>query len=178
MIHSLILQSLNSPSTFPANIYIKKAVRADIPAVQDLAYDFHQSEIEPRLSAASIFNPKSPYFCEGKQYFEDMIQAPSCICFIAKQQKDPIGYLTGRTRDEKETELEHLFVQQEQRRNRIGTSLVLAFIQWSKAHGARSILVEAYPPRKSNGCFYKSLGFTSFRVPGRKSLFFAYTIPS
>jgi GNAT superfamily N-acetyltransferase len=104
----------------------------------------------------------------GGRYFEERIGGRDSVCFVAEINNQIVGYLAGALcpnesyRRGSRSELENMFVEEDWRRHRVGTALVDAFIDWSRAHGADEIYVSAYFDNQRAVSFYQDRGFRSY----------------
>ncbi|MEO0080524.1 MAG: ribosomal protein S18-alanine N-acetyltransferase [candidate division WOR-3 bacterium] len=90
-------------------------------------------------------------------FFLSDIHRPDCLCCVAEENQEVVGYLVAWGRDE--VHLANLAVAPEKRNQGIGHLLMERLFQFSKEQGAASIYLEV---RKSNAVarhFYSRLGF-------------------
>lgn len=114
---------------------------------------------------------------EARERYMSQIDNP-LFCFLIAEFKDkPVGYLYAHLdridylkTNQKECEVEVVYIDKEARGNKIASKLISRCIEWAKqnnAFGIRAgIFVENIPSRKT----FESLGFSLMRVTYTKNL--------
>jgi ribosomal protein S18 acetylase RimI-like enzyme len=146
------------------DVKIRKAVLADLRAVQDLNYALFLSE---RQHHDSLLDTGWCYGAEGEAYFRDTITKENQCCFVAEVDKKVVGYLAGSIKPtdnyrlvNKEAELDNTCVLEDYRSQGIGRQLTEKFLEWCDENSAEKIIAIAYALNKKAIKFYQEMGFT------------------
>lgn len=138
----------------------------ELPIVQKLNGDAFENDAEhdPYLVMTWPTDPST-----GGTYFRRRLDgAGDGVVFVAEDNGDVIGYIAGAIRPNEpyrrgsRSELENMFVRADARRSGIGSSLVNAFVTWSRQQGADEVYVSAYFDNERAVSFYEHYGFRSY----------------
>jgi len=155
------LESAQKPENF--KFKIEPAKSENLPDIQALNKKLFDYEIENGFD--SNIDPNWSYSEEGEKELRERLTAKDSIGFISKINGEIKGYLIGLIREEETgrldsryVELEHMFVDLDERGNGMGENLVKEFKAWAKEKGLKRIKVIVSFDNKKAIEFYKKVG--------------------
>lgn len=106
---------------------------------------------------------------KGKTYFCNLLKNRNACCFIAEEDRRPIGYIAASPKhvdDRKSTyiEINNMGVIPKYRSKGVGTMLIGKCFKWAKSHGFQKAFVSSYFDNKKAIDFYKRNGFLEIDV--------------
>lgn len=108
------------------------------------------------------------YSDDGIRVFQQILgDKPENVAFIA-ELNNAIGFLVGSYRDytyrepNRIAEIDIMFVEEDYRRQGVGSALVDAFKQWAHDHHAARLRVGAFAGNTVAAGFYQKCGFSPF----------------
>jgi len=146
-------------------IKTRRAVAADLPAVQELNLKLFKkefAEFDKTLDCDWTMSDK------GEKYFSDRISFNGGCVFVAEDDDGKIvGYLAGGLSENEASrldtgpmaELENMFVEDSYRGQKIGSALMDEFIRWCKDNNVSRVRVIASPGNVGGIRFYERNGF-------------------
>ena len=155
------------------DVVIRQAKESDFETLQKFSQDLtiHDSEYDPILVRDWAFTE------EGIKYLHERIEGKNCVCLIAEQNGEFVGYATCVVDKKvswrpmkKRVELENLIVKEGLRGNGIGEKLIQAFFDWGKKIGADRAMVHSYFNNKGAVSFYQRNGLNPLTVELEKIL--------
>lgn len=142
---------------------IERATADDLPSIQELTKKLFDYEIENDFD--DNIELEWSYSAEGKKELQDRITSKDSIGLVNRVDGKVAGYLIGLIRDEetgrldaKFAELEHMFVNENERGKGIGEELVEEFKDWAKKNKLNKIKVNVSFNNKKAIEFYKKVG--------------------
>lgn len=151
-------------------VRIRKATEADIPAVVRLLRELFVNELrhgyDPTLDANF---PATPFV---RERYRSSLRARLRTLLVAESRGRVVGYCYGvisaplrfRKGRPRVAELVHLVVDPKTRGRGVGTALIEAFLEWTRAKGVtRAKLVVSAPNRRA-WTLYRRAGFGDFEV--------------
>ncbi len=141
---------------------IRKALIQDLESVQKLNSDLfkHDFELDPTLD---LDWPSSE---EGRKYFEKSIISEDSTTVVADNNGKIVGYMIAALtetpvyirKDIRMIEVENTFIQEEFRRQSLGTQMYEEIKSWAKGKGANMVMVTASYNNEKAKNFYKKMG--------------------
>ena len=154
------------------DIIIRPARPGELKIVQDLNHELFLSD----QRHFGDLNLDWPYQEDGEEYFTQLVNGESGVCYVAEVEGKVIGYAAGgimykhSAYNGKRAELENMFVKAEYRSQGIGGKLVDAFFAWAKSQQADMAVVNAFSPNTQAIAFYEHAGFEPYSVYLMKKL--------
>lgn len=147
-------------------IAIRRAEPSDLSSIAALSDELFHEDAGQRDPFMNLEWARQ----EGERYFQQMLQEPSYVTYVAEDGQQAVGYLVGYVRTPNSlypqiaAELESMFVEQPFRGQGVGRALAEAFLAWAREQGATRVTVTAYAANERAIRFYKSLGFESKQI--------------
>lgn len=113
---------------------------------------------------------------DGKKYLLRRIRGKKGVCFIAEINGTVAGYLTGgeaslqKWRPFRKAEIDNIFVKQNFRNQKIGSSLMDTFIEWAKSRGIEKVFLHAMADNQEAIRFYEKKLFRKLSLELEKAI--------
>jgi ribosomal protein S18 acetylase RimI-like enzyme len=120
--------------------------------------------------------PEWAYSESGKKYFQDLVNDPTSICFVAENERGTlVGYIAGSPkpfsyRQSKYFELDNMGVIPEYRSQGIGENLIQELLNWTKEQGFQKVFVSSYFNNEKAIRFYQKCGFEPIDISLERSV--------
>ena len=144
-------------------IVIEKATIEDLEYIQKLNKKLFIREFE---KYNKLLNIEWTFGEKGTKYFKELIQ--NGFVYVAKTNNNIVGYLAGSIRNvnecftEKFAEIENMYIENQYRRLKIGSKLIIKFKEWCKANNIEYIKVSAWSQNIEAINFYKNNNFIAY----------------
>jgi ribosomal protein S18 acetylase RimI-like enzyme len=104
-----------------------------------------------------------------KEYFENLYKEENCVIYVAKEQRQIVGYVYCRcTSSEASPEInpealiDGIYVEEEYRNIGIATNLLNQVKKWAEENGIKFLYLNVLENNKNAMNLYKALGYTDF----------------
>ena len=144
-------------------IVIEKATIEDLEYIQKLNKKLFMREFE---KYNKLLNIEWTFGEKGTKYFKELIQ--NGFVYVAKTNNNIIGYLAGSIHNvnecftEKFAEIENMYIENQYRRLKIGSKLIIKFKEWCKLNNVEYIEVSAWSENIEAINFYKNNNFIDY----------------
>ncbi len=151
---------------------IRKASTIDLSAIQALNLNLFRFEQQFTDSYSLNWTLSGA----GTQYFIKRIHGKTGIVYVAETDGVLTGYVCGYTYIYKArkkphmAEIENVYVEEQYRKQGIGTALINAFIGEAKLRGAKTVKLSALIKNTSAQSFYQKHGFDKHEFVFEKEL--------
>ena len=145
------------------DVIIEKATIEDLEYIQKLNKKLFIREFE---KYNKLLNIEWTFGEKGIKYFKELIQ--NGFVYVAKTNNNIIGYLAGSIRNvnecftEKFAEIENMYIENQYRRLKIGSKLIIKFKEWCKLNNVEYIKVSAWSKNIEAINFYKNNNFIDY----------------
>ena len=144
-------------------IVIEKATIEDLEYIQKLNKKLFIREFE---KYNKLLNIEWTFGEKGTKYFKELIQ--NGFVYVAKTNNNIIGYLAGSIHNvnecftEKFAEIENMYIENQYRRLKTGSKLIIKFKEWCKLNNVEYIEVSAWSENIEAINFYKNNNFIDY----------------
>ncbi len=144
-------------------VVLEKATIKDLEYIQKLNRKLFVREFE---KYNKLLNIEWTFGEKGTKYFKELIQ--NNFVHVAKINNNIIGYLAGSIHNvnecftEKFAEIENMYIENQYRRLKIGSKLIIKFKEWCKANNIEYIKVSAWSQNIEAINFYKNNNFIAY----------------
>lgn len=143
---------------------LRSATDDDVPRLKELGVlgweTTYQGFVSPENRAAYLAGP----FWSNER-LTAIVNDPASLTLVAEDTAGWIsGFLTIEPVEEGVVELTRLYVDPNARGSGVGAVLFEAGLDWSRDHGARSMLVNVFADNHGGRRFYERAGFTLTRL--------------
>lgn len=144
-------------------IVLEKATSKDLEYIQKLNRKLFVREFE---KYNKLLNIKWTFGEKGTKYFNELIQ--NNFVYVAKINNNIIGYLAGSIHNVNEcftkkfAEIENMYIENQYRRLKIGSKLIIKFKDWCKENKIEYIKVSAWSQNIEAINFYKNNDFIDY----------------
>lgn len=145
------------------DVIIEKATIEDLEYIQKLNKKLFIREFE---KYNKLLNIEWTFGEKGTKYFKELIQ--NNFVYVAKINNNIIGYLAGSIHNvnecftEKFAEIENMYIENQYRRLKIGSKLIIKFKEWCKLNNVEYIEVSAWSENIEAINFYKNNNFIDY----------------
>lgn len=145
------------------NVVLKKATNEDLECIQKLNRKLFVREFE---KYNKLLNIEWTFGEKGTKYFKEIIQ--DNFVYVAKINNNIIGYLAGSIHNvnecftEKFAEIENMYIENQYRRLKIGSKLIIKFKEWCKENKVKYVKVSAWSQNIDAINFYKNNDFIDY----------------
>lgn len=145
------------------DVIIEKATIEDLEYIQKLNKKLFIREFE---KYNKLLNIEWTFGEKGTKYFKELIQ--NGFVYVAKTNNNIIGYLAGSIHNvnecftEKFAEIENMYIENQYRRLKIGSKLIIKFKEWCKLNNVEYIEVSAWSENIEAINFYKNNNFIDY----------------
>ena len=145
------------------DVILKKATNKDLDDIQKLNKKLFDMEFE---KYNKLLNIEWTFGEKGKKYFKELIQ--DNFVYVAKINNHIIGYLAGSIHNvnecftERFAEIENMYIENDYRRLKIGSKLIIKFKEWCKKNKVKYIQVSAWSKNIEAINFYKNNDFNDY----------------
>ena len=132
------------------HVVLEKATSKDLEYIQKLNRKLFVREFE---KYNNLLNIEWTFGEKGTKYFKELIQ--NNFVYVAKINNNIIGYLAGSVNNvnecftEKFAEIENMYIENQYRRLKIGSKLIIKFKEWCKENKIEYIKVSVWSQNKS-----------------------------
>ena len=144
-------------------IVIEKATIEDLEYIQKLNKKLFIREFE---KYNKLLNIEWTFGEKGTKYFKELIQ--NNFVYVAKINNNIIGYLAGSVNNvnecftEKFAEIENMYIENQYRRLKIGSKLIIKFKEWCKENKIEYIKVSVWSQNIEAINFYQNNNFIDY----------------
>lgn len=145
------------------DVVLKKATSKDLEYIQKLNRKLFVREFE---KYNKLLNIEWTFGEKGTEYFKKLIK--NNFVYVAKIDNNIIGYLAGSIHNinecftERFAEIENMYIENQYRRLKIGSRLILKFKEWCRENKIAYIKVSAWSQNIEAINFYKNNDFTDY----------------
>lgn len=145
------------------DVVLEKATSKDLEYIQKLNRKLFVREFE---KYNKLLNIEWTFGEKGTKYFKELIQ--NNFVYVAKINNNIIGYLAGSVNNvnecftEKFAEIENMYIENQYRRLKIGSKLIIKFKEWCKENKIEYIKVSAWSQNIEVINFYQNNNFIDY----------------
>jgi len=109
------------------------------------------------------------YSDEGRKYFQELVNDPDSICFVAEDNNLLVGYLAASPkpisyRKSRYLEVDNMGVIPDYRSKGVGKILMDTCKEWAKDNDYQKLFVNSYSKNEKAIRFYKKCGFDNIDI--------------
>lgn len=145
------------------DVVLEKATSKDLEYIQKLNRKLFVREFE---KYNKLLNIEWTFGEKGTKYFKELIQ--NNFVYVAKINNNIIGYLAGSVNNvnecftEKFAEIENMYIENQYRRLKIGSKLIIKFKEWCKENKIEYIKVSVWSQNIEAINFYQNNNFIDY----------------